>query len=162
MGYEFMLMDGKPTASWIHFWPGNAMRVQAKESIPRGEWSHLVVSYDGSARASGVKIFLNGEPMELETVKDHLTKEITSWQTPGRQRVREHLVLGERYRDRGFVKGQMDEFQMFDREISELEARKLYHMKPDSPLLGMPLEEMGDLELESCLTTFWLQPICQL
>ena len=146
MGYEFMLMDGKPTASWIHFWPGNAMRVRAKEPIPAGEWSHLVVSYDGSAKAYGVKIFLNGEPMELETVKDHLTKEITSWQTPGRQRVREHLVLGERYRDRGFVKGRMDEFQMFDREISELEARKLYHMKPDSPLLGTPLEEMADLE----------------
>jgi len=154
MGYEFMLMDGKPTASWIHFWPGNAMRVQAKEPIPAGEWSHLVVSYDGSARASGVKIFLNGEPMKLETIKDHLTKEITSWQTPSRQKVRQHLVLGERYRDRGFVKGRMDEFQMFDREISELEARMLFQMKPTSPLLGTPIEDIADLQPEELYNHF--------
>lgn len=146
MGYEFMLMDGKPTASWIHFWPGNAMRVQAEEAIPAGEWSHLAVSYDGSAKASGVKIFLNGEPMELVTIKDHLTKEITSWQTPYGELVRQHLVLGERYRDRGFVNGQMDEFQMFDREISELEARMLYQVNPDAPLLGVPLQEIPDLQ----------------
>ncbi|MDB4474493.1 DUF1549 domain-containing protein, partial [Opitutaceae bacterium] len=25
MGYEFLLIDGKPTASLIHFWPGNAL-----------------------------------------------------------------------------------------------------------------------------------------
>ncbi len=43
-------------------------------------------------------------------------------------------MLGERYRDRGFVKGQMDEFQMFDREISGLEARLLHKMTPMSPL----------------------------
>ena len=143
MGYEFMLMDGKPTASWIHFWPGNAMRVQAKEAVPVGEWSHLVVTYDGSSKASGVTIFLNGRALELETIKDHLTKEITSWQTPNGDLVRQHLVLGERYRDRGFVKGQMDEFQMFDREVSALEARMLYQMKPTSPLLGTAVAEIS-------------------
>jgi hypothetical protein len=143
MGYEFMLMDGKPTASLIHFWPGNAMRVQAREAVPVQEWSHLVVTYDGSSKASGVKIFLNGESLELVTIKDHLTKEITSWQTPNGDLVRQHLVLGERYRDRGFVKGQMDEFQMFDREVSDLEARLLYQMKPEAPLLGTAIEEIS-------------------
>lgn len=132
MGYEFMLMDGKPTASWIHFWPGNAMRVQAKERIPIGEWSHLAVSYDGSSKASGVRIYLNGVEMERVAVKDNLTKEVDNWHTPSLGRVREHLVLGERYRDRGFVKGQMDEFQMFDRAISEIEVRALYELESTS------------------------------
>lgn len=154
MGYEFMLMDGKPTASKIHFWPGNAMRVQAKKQIPAGEWSHLAVSFDGSAKASGVKIYLNGKPLELVTVKDHLTKEITSWQTPTGVRVRQHLVLGERYRDRGFVNGQMDEFQMFDREVSELEARMLYQMKPSAPLLGKAIEEIPDVSRQELYAHF--------
>ena len=130
MGYEFMLMDGKPTASLIHFWPGNAARVQAKEAVPVGQWSHLIMTYDGSSKVSGFKILLNGKSLELETVKDNLTKEITNWRGS-----RQHLVLGERYRDRGFVKGQIDEFQMFDRGISDLEARLLYKMKPESQIL---------------------------
>lgn len=135
MGYEFMLMDGKPTASLIHFWPGNAARVQAKEAVPTGQWSHLIMTYDGSSKASGLKILLNGKPMELEIVKDHLTKEVDNWHTPNGGLVRQHLVLGERYRDRGFVKGQVDEFQMFDREISDLEARLLYKMESESQIL---------------------------
>jgi len=135
MGYEFMLMDGKPTASLIHFWPGNAARVQAKEAVPTGQWSHLIMTYDGSSKASGLKILLNGKPMELEIVKDHLTKEVDNWHTPNGGLVRQHLVLGERYRDRGFVKGQIDEFQMFDREISDLEARLLYKMESESQIL---------------------------
>ncbi len=145
MGYEFMLMDGRPTASLIHFWPGNAMRVQAKEKVPVGEWSNMVVTYDGSSKASGVKIFLNGKQLELDTIKDHLTKEITNWHTPNGGLVREHLVLGERYRDRGFVKGQIDEFQMFDREISELEARLLFEMKTESRLLSASTKNQEEL-----------------
>ena len=71
MGYEFMLMDGKPTASLIHFWPGNAARVQAKEAVPVGQWSHLIMTYDGSSKASGLRIFLNGKSLEQEVVKDN-------------------------------------------------------------------------------------------
>ena len=145
MGYEFMLMDGKPTASLIHFWPGNALRVQAKEKVLVGEWSNLVVTYDGSSKASGVKIFLNGNPLELETIKDNLTKEITNWHTPSGGLVREHLVLGERYRDRGFVEGQMDEFQMFDREISKLEVGLLFEMKTESQILNASTENQEEL-----------------
>lgn len=154
MGYEFMLMDGKPTASLIHFWPGNAMRVQAMETVPVKEWSHLAVTYDGSSKASGVKIFLNGKPMELEVIKDHLTKEITNWHTPNGGKVRPHLVLGERYRDRGFVKGRMDEFQMFDREVSDLEARLLYEMKTTTPLLQRSVAELSEDERTSLYNHF--------
>jgi len=156
MGYEFMLMDGRPTASLIHFWPGNAMRVQAKETVPVHEWSHLVMTYDGSSKASGVKIFLNGEPMELEVIKDHLTKSITDWHTPNGVRVREHLVLGERYRDRGFVKGQMDEFQMFDREISQLEVELLFGMATEPQILDTSTGFLSHKETDALFEHFLL------
>ncbi|MFD2257635.1 DUF1553 domain-containing protein [Luteolibacter algae] len=121
IGYEFLLLDGKPTASVIHFWPGNGMRVQAKQAIKAGEWQHLTVTYDGSSKASGLKIFLNGEPMELEVLKDNLAGQTHIW--TGK---RQGIALGERFRDRGFINGEMDDFHFYERTISPLEARALY------------------------------------
>ncbi|MCC6144738.1 MAG: DUF1549 domain-containing protein, partial [Candidatus Hydrogenedentes bacterium] len=50
-GYELLLEEGKPTFSLVHFWPGNAIRVQAKEPIPVDTWTHIAIRYDGSSKA---------------------------------------------------------------------------------------------------------------
>ena len=61
----------------IHFWPGNAIAVRAKRPLPMHEWSRLTVTYDGSSRAAGIRLYLNGAPLDAEVVRDHLYKDIT-------------------------------------------------------------------------------------
>ena len=126
MGYEFLLIDGKPTASLIHFWPGNALRVQALDPLPAGEWKHVVITYDGSSKAAGLKLFLDGKPMATRVVADHLTSSITDWMKISADSHRQHIVFGQRYRDRGFPQGQLDEFLAFDRELTADEAQHLF------------------------------------
>jgi hypothetical protein len=126
MGYEFLLIDGKPTASLIHFWPGNALRIQAVDPLTPQEWHHVTMTYDGSSKATGLKLYLNGEPMKTRVVKDHLTNSITDWIKVPNPSPRRHIVMGHRYRDRGFVNGQVDEFKVFDRELTPVEARELF------------------------------------
>ncbi len=128
IGYEFLLLDGKPTASVVHFWPGNAIRVRAKHPLKAGEWQHLVVTYDGSSKAAGLAIYQDGKRLEVEVLADHLTGQTTEWNEGGKDH-RQKFVLGERYRDRGFINGEMDEFRLFDREIVGLEARQLFDGK---------------------------------
>ncbi|WP_414662934.1 DUF1553 domain-containing protein [Horticoccus sp. 23ND18S-11] len=41
--------------------------------IVRDEWMHVFVTYDGSRKASGVKIYVNGRSVETETKLDTLT-----------------------------------------------------------------------------------------
>ena len=41
--------------------------------IIRDEWLHVFFTYDGSRKASGVKIYVNGKPVETETKLDTLT-----------------------------------------------------------------------------------------
>ncbi len=114
-GYELLIEDGKLKWSLIHFWPGNAISVKAKTALPVAEWTHVVVTYDGSMRAAGLKICVNGQPCELDVVRDALTKNITGGGG-------DHIALGERFRDRGFKDGQMDDFRVFGRELTGLEA----------------------------------------
>ncbi|MEO2005319.1 MAG: DUF1549 domain-containing protein, partial [Candidatus Poribacteria bacterium] len=50
-GYQVLLEDGRVSASLIHFWPGNAIRVVALDPVLPRTWTHVVVTYDGSSRA---------------------------------------------------------------------------------------------------------------
>ena len=63
--------------SLIHFWPGNAIAVRARRPLPPGVWSNVTVTYDGSSRATGIRVYLNGAPLDLEIIADRLYKDIT-------------------------------------------------------------------------------------
>ena len=56
-GYEIVLDHGRPTFALTHFWPGNAVAVRATAPLPLDTWSTLVVTYDGSSRAAGLRIY---------------------------------------------------------------------------------------------------------
>ena len=127
-GYELLLEDGKLSAALIHFYPGNALRIRSKEILPIGEWHHLTMSYDGSSRAAGLQLYLDGELLDTEVIRDKLTREITGGGDP-------FIALGQRMRDNGFKGGLVDELQIFDRELTPLEAAQLHDGKTLSELL---------------------------
>ena len=118
-GYELLIDKGHPRWSLIHFWPGDAVSVRATEPLPIGEWVHLAVSSDGSGRAAGLKIFLNGHPAATDIIRDNLTREITGGGG-------DTITIGERMRDHGLKGGLVDDFRVFDRALSLLEIRDCY------------------------------------
>jgi mono/diheme cytochrome c family protein len=137
-GYELLVLDGHLQWSLIHFWPGDAISVRCAEPLPVGEWVHVTVSNDGSSKAGGLKIFVNGHPVATEVVRDSLTREITGGGG-------DHIRIGERMRDSGFKGGLVDEFRVFDRRLSNLEVRDLFQpgaikdavaAKQDGELIG--------------------------
>src|SRR6185436_5808169 len=75
-GYQLALENGHATFGLIHFWPGNAIKVATQRKLPLHEWIHLGISYDGSSRASGIRLFLNGQPAEVDLLRDNLFKDI--------------------------------------------------------------------------------------
>lgn len=123
-GYELTLFDGKPAFSLVHFWPGNALRVQSVEALPLNEWTHLTVTYDGSSRAAGLKIYRNGMADRTNVLRDGLTRDIRhrkEWGDTDAGNIR--LQLAGRFRDVGFGGGAIDALRLFDRELSPLEVR---------------------------------------
>jgi hypothetical protein len=110
-GYELLLEEGKLKWSLIHFWPGDAISIRAKAAVPVNTWTQVVVTHDGSSRAAGLRLYVNGKLAEVEVIKDHLTRDITGGGG-------DTISLGERYRDRGFKGGQIDDFRVYTRDIS--------------------------------------------
>ena len=122
-GYELVLDHGRPSFGLIHFWPGNAVLVRAKQAVPTNEWSQIVVTYDGSSRAAGIGIYLNGARLETEIVRDNLYKDIVHRKEWGDLLVGKiDLTLAARFRDSGFKNGLIDDLQVFDVALTAAEV----------------------------------------
>src|SRR5262249_31571130 len=106
-GYQLLIEDGKLSAGLIHFWPGNAIGIQARAPLPIGRWVHVAIAYDGSSRADGLALYIDGRRAACAVIRDKLTKNITGGGN-------DHLTVGQRFRDRGFKNGLVDEIQVFD------------------------------------------------
>ena len=118
-GYELLVENGRLSVGLIHFYPGNAIRVVAKEKLPINQWKQVAVTYDGSSRAGGVTLYLDGQAIECEVIRDCLTKNMHD---PGVK----DLAVGQRFRDVGFKDGRVDEFKVFDRDLTSLEILQLF------------------------------------
>jgi hypothetical protein len=74
-GYEVYLDSlNRVNARFMHALPHNQVHVRTKESIAPDAWSHVVVTYDGSSKASGVRLYLDGANRDTEVLFDHLYK----------------------------------------------------------------------------------------
>ncbi|MBK9140143.1 MAG: DUF1553 domain-containing protein, partial [Verrucomicrobia bacterium] len=122
-GYELVLDEGRPFFALIHFWPGNALAVRAREPLPLNQWTHLAVTYDGSSRAEGLRLYRNGRLVRADVVRDHLYKDIRHLAEWGDSDVGNvWLTLAGRFRDSGFKGGLLDEFLVFDTELTAAEV----------------------------------------
>lgn len=54
-------------------WPGYSVDVISRQTAPVGEWRHVAVSWDGSTKASGVRLFMDGRECEREMVHNDLS-----------------------------------------------------------------------------------------
>jgi len=140
-GYECLIEEGKLKWSLIHFWPGNAISIRARNEVATNAWTHVVVTSDGSSRASGLKLYVNGVSAAVEVVRDHLTKDITGGGG-------DNISLGERFRDRGFKGGAVDEFRVFGRELTAYEALATFDEAKALALLKAPVAALSLQEAE--------------
>ena len=133
-GHELLIEDGRLSAALIHFYPGNALRVQTKDELPLKEWVHVTMAYDGSSKAQGLKLYVNGRLAEVVIVRDKLTKNITGGGG-------NNITIGARFRDRGFKGGSVDDFKVFNRQLTAAEAAELF-----SPghLASLSVEQLQD------------------
>jgi hypothetical protein len=73
-GYSVRLEDGKLHVNLVKRWLDDAIRVETERSLPADRWQHVMVSYDGSRVADGIKVYVNGQPEKLKVLLDDLNQ----------------------------------------------------------------------------------------
>lgn len=125
-GWDFGIVDNKAWMHLINAWDTNAIKVTTKDNIPAGSWQRLTATYDGSSKAAGVKIYLNGKLLALEINNDKLSASINT-SVP--------LIIGRRQTGLQF-KGNLDDLRLYTRALTEVEAAQL---------AGRPLFQIAQL-----------------
>lgn len=119
-GWDLTIDGGHLESRLARVWPGNAIAVRTSEPIPADAWHQVTASYDGSSRADGLKLFLDGVRLETVTLRDEVKKRANVSVDHGGE-----FVVGQRFRARGFDGGLIDDVRIFQRALSETELQHL-------------------------------------
>jgi hypothetical protein len=87
-GWDLWVQNNQVGTHLINRWPQDALKVVSREPLPSGRWNHVFVTYDGSAKASGVRVYFNGV-QQRKTVEADSLKQTTRTTVP--------LKLGQRH-----------------------------------------------------------------
>ena len=134
-GWDLYLQGGRPATHFINKWPENAMKITSKMAIPNGKWSHIVVTNDGTRKAGGLKMYINGKLVGSDTEADVL-KDTIHTDVP--------LTVGRRSGSDQF-EGEVDDVALFSRALTASEAEKLASVSPAAPYLRIePAKRTAD------------------
>lgn len=137
-GYFLNIREGKAELLMAHTWPYNSIVKITRDSLPKEEWIHLAMTYDGSSQAHGLRLYLNGREMIMNTERDNLYKDIL-FLNGGRVGGKEPgLQVGADWRGKGFTHGKVDELRVYNRMLTPPEVAALtatYSEKENAPLL---------------------------
>jgi len=71
-GWDLWIEGDRIGAHIIHKWPDDGIKVMGQTQLQPGQWYHVFVSYDGSSKAAGVKVYVNGKPEATTASPDRL------------------------------------------------------------------------------------------
>lgn len=106
-GLELLWTNGGLAAHLVDRWKVSAIEVATTETIPAKTWHHVVLRYDGSRRANGLDIFIDGKPAAVKILADTLDGSIST-AAPFR--------IGRRDSGLGFY-GDLDELRVLEKAI---------------------------------------------
>src|SRR4029079_18807888 len=123
-GFDLLFNNDRLEVHLVHAWPDNSLKVATKEPLPKNTWTHVFVSYDGSSKAAGVKIFVNGRAAPVVAEEDRLRDSIAANQP---------LRLGKR--SSAFaLRGELDDVRIYRRALTADEVRAMAE-QPLGPIL---------------------------
>jgi hypothetical protein len=114
-GYDVLLEGGKVAVHLVHRWPADAIKVLTMNAVSLNAWHHIVVIWDGSRKAGGVKVFIDGKPQFLDVLNDTLK---------GTIHTNKGLLLGKRQTGI-FYQGRLDDLRFYSLALSPEDAGRL-------------------------------------
>ena len=118
--------------------PRFAIKVETLDSLPiDGKWKHVFFTYDGSGRAAGVKIYINGVPARTKIVYDTLKQASIKTAAP--------MQLGWRYPDATPAQEtRYQDVRLYERALTADEVKRLPFEDYAAELAAKPSSQWND------------------
>lgn len=136
-GWDLFLDKNRVLVHLAHDWDQDAIRVDSTKRIPANTWSHLFVTYDGSSKAAGVSIYVDGKLQPSTATHDRLR---------GTIRTDVPLRIGQREVLSAVENVQYHDLRLYGRALSPPEVAMLAETGQALELLAKPAESQTDAD----------------
>jgi Protein of unknown function (DUF1553)/Protein of unknown function (DUF1549)/Concanavalin A-like lectin/glucanases superfamily/Planctomycete cytochrome C len=147
---DYVLTDIQQLSPRVFVRMGNrdkdGIELSASERLIEGEWYHFTLTYDGSGKAEGMKLFLNGRPAKTNVLRDTLAaavKNVAPLEIG-------NAAFGPRFR------GGLDDMRIYSRALAPEEIRILGVDEPVRAVLSK-LPPSRSKEQRARLREFYLK-----
>jgi len=135
-GYALRLVKGKLQLNLVKRWLDDALRVETDSALKLNSWHHIVVSYDGSRVARGVRFYLDGQLVKSKVLLDELNQSFAS-----KEPLRIAAGQGSRF------KGSIGDVRIYERVVSDVEALILATTADVEAIVKRPLQKRAPGEV---------------
>jgi hypothetical protein len=128
-GFEMLLDDSLPMPPvrgahlifrLVNRWPADLIEIRTRERVTQKEWRHVVFTYDGSGKAAGARVYVDGKPVECVAVHDALSAAPVSAMPLGIA----GPTVGASFH------GGIDDLRIYSRPLTAEEAERLASVEP--------------------------------
>ncbi len=140
-GWRIEMHDRRFNIQLISEWDKNVVELRTKEQFPADKWHHVLLTYDGSSKAAGVKLIINGKAVALDTRKDTLSGTI---------------VTAAPFRIGGNgsqITARVDDLRIYNRALAAEEAAVLVALS-NRTLLDIPADQRTEAQKQELKSSF--------
>jgi hypothetical protein len=145
-GWDFVSQRRQIGMHLVHRWPDNGLKVVSKNQAPANEWVHVAVSYDGTGKAAGVKVYYNGDAQPVNVENDNLADTV---------RTEVPLTVGQRSAGDPLSGATVADLRIYRRALAPAEMMALARGSQFAFLVAKPPEQRTDKETGD-LYEWWL------
>ncbi len=126
-GWELFLdKQNRLSFIMISYWPHNYLQITTESPVSSGEWHHVSVTYNGSGKADGVQLYVDGKITKHIINHDNLYRSAVNKQIVIKGWRHRPLIVGRSGRsftgDMGAFTGSIDHVKLFKRCLTYLEV----------------------------------------
>lgn len=111
-GWDVWLENGNVGTHIINKWPENALKVVSNQRLTASRFQLVTITYDGTSKAQGVKIYINGKLAPLNVASDKLSDTV---------RTKVPLRLGSRHATAPTNDAKIQDIRMYRRVLNSEE-----------------------------------------
>ncbi len=115
-GWDLHVGKGRLSFQLVSNGPDNAIKVDIPAALEKDQWYHVAATYDGSGKAAGVRLYLDGGGVLPTVHQDNLSRTTKTYQV---------LSVGRRS-DGAIYKGQIDDLRIYPSSLSADQVGALF------------------------------------
>lgn len=145
-GWDFWVQGRRIGTHIISAWSDDALKVVTQAQVKGNEWTHVAVTYNGSRKASGVKVYINGKAQGTNVESDTLKGSIKTT-VP--------FKVGQRNDSEAIAGLGLQDLRLYQRELNAGEVASLGQSALLASIVAKAPEQRTDAEKNE-LYNWWL------